>query len=69
MENKNHFINDIMSEDDSEDEWSTQDLIQAVVEAAEVEAAEADDDDYEDDEWAHYIDEIKKNKIGSFQRN
>ena len=25
---KNHFINDIMSEDDSEDYWSTQDLIE-----------------------------------------
>ena len=43
-----------MSEDDSENEWSSQDFIQAV------NAAEADDDDSEEDDWDNDINELNE---------
>ena len=50
MQNKNHFIYDNMSEDDSENEMSAQQFIQAV-NAAEFEAADSEEDeDWDEDE-------------------
>ena len=55
--NKNKIISEddlFMSEDDSENEWSSQDFIQAV------NAAEADDDDSEEDDWDNDINELNE---------
>ena len=55
--NKNKIISEddlFMSENDSENEWSSQDFIQAV------NAAEADDDDSEEDDWDAYINELNE---------
>ena len=60
--NKNKIISEddlFMSEDDSENEWSSQHFIQAV-NAAEFEAAEADDDDSEEDDWDNDINELNE---------
>ena len=57
MDIKNKIISEddlFMSEDDSENEWSSQDFIQAV------NAAEADDDDSEEDDWDNNINELNE---------
>ena len=48
-----------MSEDDSENEWSARQFIQAVNAMAEA----ANDDSEEDEDWDEYINEVEAEKV------